>query len=77
VEEGTIVNGFGAHMAAVIAQLDASVRVATHGVADELIDQAPRATQLSHLGLDARGIAKRATQAFGLESARGAQLRAV
>ncbi|HJQ11697.1 MAG TPA: 1-deoxy-D-xylulose-5-phosphate synthase [Gemmatimonadaceae bacterium] len=77
VEEGTVVNGFGARMAAVIGELDPAVRVATHGVPDELIDQAPRASQLAHVGLDARGIARRATEAFGLDSARGAQLRAV
>src|SRR5256714_4661355 len=77
VEEGTVVNGFCAHMAAVIGELDPAVRVATHGVPDDFIDQAPRAIQLARLGLDASGIARRATEAFGLDSARGAQLRAV
>ncbi|HJP86031.1 MAG TPA: 1-deoxy-D-xylulose-5-phosphate synthase, partial [Gemmatimonadaceae bacterium] len=77
VEEGTIVNGFGSHIAAIIGELDPSVKVVTHGVTDEFVDQAPRSTQLAQLGLDPRGIAKRVTQAFGLESARGAQLRAV
>jgi 1-deoxy-D-xylulose-5-phosphate synthase len=77
VEEGTVVNGFGAHMAAVIGEIDQSVRVAIHGVPDEFVDQAPRAVQLARAGLDARGIARRATAAFGLDSARGAQLRAV
>jgi 1-deoxy-D-xylulose-5-phosphate synthase len=77
VEEGTIVNGFGAHMAAVIGELDPAVRVVTHGVPDDFIDQAPRAIQLARVGLDASGIARRATEAFGLDSARGAQLRAI
>ena len=77
VEEGTIVNGFGSHMAAVIPSLDPSVRVATHGVPDGFVDQAPRARQLALLGLDARGIAQRVTQAFGLDSSRGTHLRAV
>ena len=77
VEEGTVVNGFGAHIAAVIGELDPAVRVATHGVPDEFIDQASRATQLARVGLDPHGIARRATEAFGLDSARGAQLRAV
>jgi 1-deoxy-D-xylulose-5-phosphate synthase len=77
VEEGTIVNGFGSHMAAVIAQMDASVKVVTHGVPDEFIDQAPRAKQLAQLGLDGRGIAQRASAAFGMESLRGTHLRAV
>ena len=77
VEEGTIVNGFGSHMTAVIAAMDPSVRVFTHGVPDGFVDQAPRARQLSALGLDAAGIAQRATDAFGLESARSTHLRAV
>jgi 1-deoxy-D-xylulose-5-phosphate synthase len=77
VEEGTIVNGFGAHMAAVIAEMDASIKVVAHGVPDDYIDQAPRAKQLARLGLDARGIAQRASAAFGMESLRGTHLRAV
>jgi 1-deoxy-D-xylulose-5-phosphate synthase len=77
VEEGTVVNGFGAHLAAVIAEMDASVRVIAHGVRDEFIEQAPRAKQLALLGLDARGIADRAVSAFGMESSRGSHLRAV
>ncbi|HEX6628254.1 MAG TPA: 1-deoxy-D-xylulose-5-phosphate synthase [Gemmatimonadaceae bacterium] len=77
VEEGTVVNGFGAHMMALIGELDPSTRVVTHGVRDDFVEQAPRANQLARLGLDARGIARRATEAFALDSARGAQLRAV
>jgi 1-deoxy-D-xylulose-5-phosphate synthase len=59
VEEGTIVNGFGAHMAAVVAAMDTAVRVTVHGVADRVIEQAPRARQLAAAGLDAAGIADR------------------
>jgi 1-deoxy-D-xylulose-5-phosphate synthase len=77
VEEGTIVNGFGAYMTSVIAAMDSSVRVVTHGVPDDFVDQAPRARQLAALGLDAHGIARRTTDAFGLESSRGTHLRAV
>lgn len=77
VEEGTVVNGFGAHMAAVIGELDSSITVIAHGVADDFVDQAPRARQLATLGLDARGIARRVTTAFGIESSRGTHLRAV
>jgi 1-deoxy-D-xylulose-5-phosphate synthase len=77
VEEGTVVNGFGAHMSTVIGEIDSSVRVVTHGVPDDFIDQAPRAKQLARLGLDARGIAQRASAAFGLESSRGSHLRAI
>src|ERR1700687_4167174 len=77
VEEGTIVNGFGAHMAAVIGEMDATIKVVAHGVADDFVDQAPRSKQLARLGLDARGIAQRASAAFGLENLRGTHLRAV
>jgi 1-deoxy-D-xylulose-5-phosphate synthase len=77
VEEGTVVNGFGSHMAAVIAELDASVKVIAHGVPDDFVDQASRAKQLARLGLDPRGIANRVTAAFGVESLRGTHLRAV
>jgi 1-deoxy-D-xylulose-5-phosphate synthase len=77
VEEGTIVNGFGAHMAAIVAEMDASIKVVAHGVPDDFIDQAPRAKQLARLGLDARGIAQRASAAFGMENLRGTHLRAV
>lgn len=59
VEEGTVVNGFGAYMATVIARQDAGVRVHTHGVPDRIIYAAPRTTQLAALGLDAAGIAQR------------------
>jgi 1-deoxy-D-xylulose-5-phosphate synthase len=59
VEEGTVVNGFGALMARVIEQLDHTVRVGTHGVPDCFIEQAPRKVQLAAVGLDAAGIARR------------------
>lgn len=59
VEEGTIVNGFGAFMSTVIARYDSSVRVATHGVPDRVIHAAPRGRQLAACGLDAPGIATR------------------
>jgi 1-deoxy-D-xylulose-5-phosphate synthase len=59
VEEGTVVNGFGAYMAGVVGKLDPAVRVATHGVPDRFIEQAPRARQLAAVGLDAGGIASR------------------
>jgi len=59
VEEGTIVNGFGAFMSAVIGRYDSSVRVAVHGVPDRVIHAAPRARQLAACGLDAPGIANR------------------
>jgi 1-deoxy-D-xylulose-5-phosphate synthase len=59
VEEGTVVNGFGAFMSAVIERHDPAVRVHTHGVPDRIVYSAPRAKQLAELGLDADGIAER------------------
>ena len=59
VEEGTVVNGFGAFMAAVVSRTDPTVRVVTHGVPDRFVEQAPRARQLATVGLDAHGIAAR------------------
>ena len=59
VEEGTVVNGFGAYMAAVVERREPSVRVVAHGVPDRIIYAASRATQLANCGLDAAGIAQR------------------
>jgi 1-deoxy-D-xylulose-5-phosphate synthase len=75
VEEGTIVNGFGAYMSSVIASADPGVRVMAHGVPDVFIEQAPRARQLAEVGLDAQGIAARARVLRQID-ARGARLRA-
>jgi 1-deoxy-D-xylulose-5-phosphate synthase len=59
VEEGTVVNGFGACLAAIVSRIDPSVRVVAHGVPDRFVEQAPRVRQLSIVGLDAHGIAAR------------------
>ncbi|MBA3672034.1 MAG: 1-deoxy-D-xylulose-5-phosphate synthase [Gemmatimonadaceae bacterium] len=59
VEEGTVVNGFGAFMSTVIARYDPTVRVHVHGVPDRIIYAAARAKQLAMAGLDAAGIAER------------------
>ncbi len=59
VEEGTGVNGFGAHMAAVVAAMDSGVRVHSLGVPDRIIYAASRARQLAQAGIDASGIAAR------------------
>ena len=59
VEEGTIVNGFGAFMSATVTRMDPSAKVFTHGVPDRYIEHAPRAKQLALVGLDAAGIADR------------------
>jgi 1-deoxy-D-xylulose-5-phosphate synthase len=68
VEEGTVVNGFGAYMSAVIGRYDASVRVAVQGVPDRVIHAAPRARQLAMCGLDAVGIANRVRALFETEA---------
>ena len=57
VEEGTVVNGFGAYLAGIVQRLDPSVRVVAHGVPDRIIYAASRARQLAQCGLDAAGIA--------------------
>lgn len=75
VEEGTVVNGFGARMAVVAGEIDPSVTVLAHGVPDVFIEQAPRAKQLASVGLDAAGIALRVRQIRQADS-RGARLRA-
>jgi 1-deoxy-D-xylulose-5-phosphate synthase len=59
VEEGTVVNGFGAYMAAVVERTEPSVRVTAHGVPDRVIAAASRVRQLALCGLDAAGIADR------------------
>jgi 1-deoxy-D-xylulose-5-phosphate synthase len=75
VEEGTIVNGFGAFVA---RHLDAARRehpallLDSLGVPDRVIDHASRGEQLAEAGLDADGIARRAAAL-----AAGARLAAV
>jgi 1-deoxy-D-xylulose-5-phosphate synthase len=54
-----VVNGFGAHLAAVVAQRDPHARVRAHGVPDRVIYAAPRKRQLAQCGLDPDGIAAR------------------
>jgi 1-deoxy-D-xylulose-5-phosphate synthase len=59
VEEGTLVNGFGAMLARELAATHPEVRVHCLGVPDRLIEQAPRAEQLERFGLTGPGIAAR------------------
>jgi 1-deoxy-D-xylulose-5-phosphate synthase len=59
VEEGAVVNGFGAYMAAIIAAHDPSIRVQTLGVPDRIIPAAPRPKQLASVGLTPDGIANK------------------
>ncbi len=65
VEEGTVVNGFGAYMSAIVARLDPSARVIAHGIPDAFIEQASRTRQLALTGLDAEGIATRVRALHG------------
>jgi 1-deoxy-D-xylulose-5-phosphate synthase len=57
VEEGTVVNGFGAMLAARIERSHPHVRVISLGIPDALIMQAARAKQLEMYGLTPQGIA--------------------
>jgi 1-deoxy-D-xylulose-5-phosphate synthase len=59
VEEGTVVNGFGAFISSIVHQLAPTVRTTVHGVPDRIIYSAPRKKQLASLGLDPAGIAER------------------
>ena len=71
VEEGTVVNGFGAFMSAVIERQEPAVRVHVHGVPDRIVYAAPRPKQLASLGLDAAGIAERVRALHGSEALTG------
>jgi 1-deoxy-D-xylulose-5-phosphate synthase len=61
IEEGTIVNGFGAYLAETLQTTHPEVRVVALGIPDRLIEQAPRVEQLEVCGLTAAGIARRIT----------------
>jgi 1-deoxy-D-xylulose-5-phosphate synthase len=71
VEEGTVVNGFGAMLAARVSEMDGGVRVHAHGVPDRIVYAAPRARQLAQCGLDAAGIADRVRALRGTEAVAG------
>jgi len=59
VEEGTVVNGFGAYLAEMLQTTRPEVRVVALGIPDKLVEQAPRPDQLEEFGLTADGIARR------------------
>ncbi|TVP57034.1 MAG: 1-deoxy-D-xylulose-5-phosphate synthase [Gemmatimonadales bacterium] len=68
VEEGAVVNGFGAFISREIADdpgLPAPERFGTLGIPDRFIDHGPRAILLEELGLDSAGIAARARALMG------------
>jgi 1-deoxy-D-xylulose-5-phosphate synthase len=59
LEEGTVVNGFGAFMSGAIRRLAPAVRVSVHGVPDRIVYAASRARQLAQCGLDVAGVVER------------------
>jgi 1-deoxy-D-xylulose-5-phosphate synthase len=71
VEEGTVVNGFGAYMSAVIAAHDPSIKVQTLGVPDRIIYAAPRGKQLASVGLTPDGIANKVRALLETEAMAG------
>jgi 1-deoxy-D-xylulose-5-phosphate synthase len=68
VEEGAVINGFGAMMAGVIQREAPDVRVMVHGVPDRIIYAAPRKRQLAMCGLDSAGIAERVRALHGADA---------
>ncbi|MEK6769870.1 MAG: 1-deoxy-D-xylulose-5-phosphate synthase [Gemmatimonadota bacterium] len=59
VEDGTVVNGFGAYLAGTVQTIAPDVRVVALGAQDRIYEHAPRARQLEEVGLTAEGIAAR------------------
>ncbi|PYP69297.1 MAG: 1-deoxy-D-xylulose-5-phosphate synthase [Gemmatimonadetes bacterium] len=59
VEDGVVVNGFGASIAALVQTTAVDVRVVPLGVPDRTYEHAPRAEQLDAVGLTGHGIAAR------------------
>ena len=59
VEDGTVVNGFGAALAALVQTTAPDLRVVSLGVPDRTYEHAPRAQQLADVGLTGDGIAAR------------------
>ncbi|HUE96445.1 MAG TPA: transketolase C-terminal domain-containing protein, partial [Longimicrobiaceae bacterium] len=65
VEEGTVVNGFGAFARARIADAWPQVRGASMGMPDAFVTHGERAELLAEIGLTAEGIAERVLETFG------------
>ena len=59
VEEGSVVNGFGAHIARVIGEQGGGTRVASLGIPDRFIPHGGRAVLLAEIDLDVDGIVRR------------------
>jgi len=71
VEEGTVVNGFGAYLTSIVEQMEPQVRVVAHGVPDRVVYAASRARQLAECGLDATGIAAKVRALHDAEALAG------
>ena len=65
VEEGTVVNGFGAYVRAHVAERWPGVRSASMGLPDLFVEHGERAELLGSLGLTAEGIAARSRELLG------------
>jgi 1-deoxy-D-xylulose-5-phosphate synthase len=59
VEDATVTNGFGAHLAGLVQTIAPETRVVPLGVPDATYEHAPRAQQLAQVGLTGSGIAAR------------------
>lgn len=59
VEDGTVTNGFGAHVAASVEELSPETRIGVIGVPDQTYEHASRAQQLAAAGLSGAGIANK------------------
>ncbi|UCD25624.1 MAG: 1-deoxy-D-xylulose-5-phosphate synthase [Gemmatimonadota bacterium] len=68
VEDGMVVNGFGACVAATVESLAPEVRLGLLGAPDRTFDHAGRAEQLEEVGLTSKGIAAKVRVLAGEES---------
>ena len=59
VEDGAVVNGFGASLAALVQTTAPEVRVVPLGAPDRTYEHAPRAAQIEEVGLTGAGLAAR------------------
>jgi 1-deoxy-D-xylulose-5-phosphate synthase len=65
IEEGSVVNGFGAFVRARIADRWPQVVGASMGIPDRFVEHGERGELLAELGLTAEGIAREATRLAG------------
>jgi 1-deoxy-D-xylulose-5-phosphate synthase len=69
VEDGTVINGFGAYLAETVQAIAPGVRVIALGAPDRIFEHAPRPQQLAEAGLTAEGIAARIRALLAEEAA--------